>query len=857
MNAAVHKRLIALSISVLLFAGTANGQEEAAASKEDGAEKSFADLINDSEKIEGFFDIYRNTKTGDLHIGIKPSQLDDAFIHIVSVVDSPVEAGLIRGINIEKILRIKRHFNRVEFINEPTTFYHDPESPLARASGAHMTPAVLAVADILAEDEASGIILIDGKTLLVSEALQQIKASPQPDFDPKKAFALGELDSARSKIYDARSYPKNTDWLIDYVYANPAPVVQAQEEVPDSRFVSVRIQHSFVESPDDGYKPRFDDYRVGYFTSRVTDLTSDSPTPFRDVIMRWDFRKTDPEAAVSDVVEPLVWWIENTTPLEWRDTIRDAVLAWNPAFEKAGLRNALQVRVQPDDADWDAGDLRYNVLRWASSPQPPYGGIGPAVIDPRTGQVLGADIGLEYSYIARHLVSVDLYDPASLAEAFAPAAPQGQPQQFCSLGSALQMDLMLGRALLETRGAPEHLRKQMIRDALFGLILHEVGHTLGLNHNMKATQLLSLDEMNDPAVIESGILDGSIMDYAPVHFATGSAKQTLFYSVKPGPYDDWAIEFGYSPALDAPDARAAHLAKSTRRELAFGNDADDMRAPGFGIDPRVNIFDHSSDAIEYAVQRIALSRSVLDDALRQSEDDESYQRLVNNYLLATGQINRSAIVVSRYVGGVHVNRAAPGQQGAVQPYVAVPLKEQQRAMDVLRKEVFAPDAFPTPQAVLKHLQPQRRGFDFYGKTEDPKLHDQVLAMHKGILDHLLNPVVLKRMTDSRLYGNEYSVTAMLGDLSGAVFADDLRGSVNTIRQNLQLEYVDRLLGIVESGRGGANGPSPYDVPSRAAAYQQLQAIDGMMAKARNANAETTAHRDYLRYQIKSRLEPQG
>lgn len=857
MTERILKRLIALSLSALLFTSLAHAQEGAAPGNEGDAEKSFADLVKDSDVTKGFFDVYRNPKSGDLYIGIKPSRLDTEFIHILSVVDSPVESGLIRGLNTEKILRIKRHFNRVEFINEPTTYYHDPQNPLARASGAHITPAVLAVAGILAEDDATGTLLIDGKKLLTSEALQQIKASPQPDFDPKKAFALGELDGERSKIYESRNYPKNTDWFVDYVYANPAPVVPAKEEVPDSRFVSVRIQHSFVEAPDDGYEPRFDDYRVGYFTSRVTDLTSESVAPYRDVIMRWDLRKKDPEAAVSDVVEPLVWWIENTTPHEWRDIIRDAVLAWNPAFEKAGLRNALEVRVQPDDADWDAGDLRYNVLRWASSPQPPYGGIGPAVFDPRTGQVLGADIGLEFGFVRGHLAAVDLFDPSSLTRALATPSAPGIPQQFCALGAGLQMDLMLGQALLESRGAPEHLRKQMLHDALFLLILHEVGHTLGLNHNMKATQLLSPDEMNDQAVLESGVLDGSVMDYAPIHFATGGAKQTLFYSVRPGPYDIWAIEFGYSQDLESPEARAAHLARSTRPELSFGNDADDMRSPGFGIDPRVNIFDHSSDAIEYAKQRIALARSVIDGAIAQSEGDESYQRLVNNYLMAVAQISRSAIVASRYVGGVHVNRAAPGQDGATRPYVAVSLAQQKRAIKLLRDDVFAPDSFPAAETVLAHLQPQRRGFDFYGKTEDPKLHELVLAMHKGVLDHLLNPVVLKRMTDSRLYGNEYSVTAMLGDLSGAVFADDLRGPVHTTRQNLQLEYVDRLLGIVESGRGGASAPSPYDVPSRAAAYQQLQAIDGMMAKARNANAETTAHREYLRYQIKSRLEPQG
>jgi len=122
--------------------------------------------------------------------------------------------------------------------------------------------------------------------------------------------------------------------------------------------------------------------RIGYFTDQVTDLTSPSPTPYRDLIHRWDLVKKDKNAVLSEPVEPIVWWIENTTPRQLRDTIRNAALAWNEAFEAAGFKNALVVKEQPDDADWDAGDIRYNVLRWTSSPNPPFGGYGPSFVNP-------------------------------------------------------------------------------------------------------------------------------------------------------------------------------------------------------------------------------------------------------------------------------------------------------------------------------------------------------------------------------------------------------------------------------------------------------------------------------------------
>ena len=128
-------------------------------------------------------------------------------------------------------------------------------------------------------------------------------------------------------------------------------------------------------------------------------MTSASVTPYRDVINRWHLVKKNSEAELSEPVEPIVWWMENTTPENIRDLIRTAALKWNEAFEKAGFKNALQIELQPDDSDWDAGDIRYNVLRWTSSPQPPFGGYGPSLANPRTGQIIAADIMLELSLI--------------------------------------------------------------------------------------------------------------------------------------------------------------------------------------------------------------------------------------------------------------------------------------------------------------------------------------------------------------------------------------------------------------------------------------------------------------------------
>ena len=813
---------------------------------------SFASVVAKSEHLEGLLDVYRDKESGETYLAIKPDQIDQEFIYIAFVTDGVVEGGSFRGIFADnKIISIRRHFNRLEFVTENTAFYFDPENALARAADANISNAILAVQEIVAEDEDSGTILIKADDIFLKETLQQVKASPDPDPNAEKGFELGKLSETKNKIYEVRSYPENTNVFVDYVYENPAPAIPAEgEDITDSRYVSVRVQHSFVSVPENGYEPRIDDPRVGYFTEVITDLTSRSNTPYRDFITRWDLKKKDPAAELSEPVEPIVWWIENTTPVELRDAIKAAGLAWNQSFEKAGFENAVQVKIQPDDADWDAGDVRYNVLRWTSSPQPPFGGYGPSFTNPRTGQIIGADIMLEYSFLTRYLRIEKLME--SIANGGVSEAIAGRTV-YCSLGHGLKLSNMFGMAVLQATGVTTELQEQILHDSLSYVILHEIGHTLGLNHNMRATQMLTVDEAFDEQVVKARGLSGSVMDYPAVNIAPPGRSQTQFYIVKPGPYDDWAIEFGYSPALDGADGeanRAALLNRSTEPDLAFGNDADDMRAPGKAIDPRVNIYDMSSDAIAYAVERLDLVDSVIGEMRNKyGTEGESYQELHDAFVILATQFARSANTITRYIGGVYVNRAMVGQEGATTPFVPVTRADQERAMVALRQRVFAPNAFSGSADLYNHLRQQRRSYDFYEVTEDPKLHELMLTVHKAVLDHLLHPVVLTRISDSRQYGNQYSLGDFVEDLSNAIFSDDLPRSVNTYRQNLQLEYVNRLIAMVSG-----DTKAQFDYLSQSTALHNIRQIESMLTANRGADAETRAHRANILYTIRRGLD---
>lgn len=843
-------------VAGLLFGACAGGSGPASPTPQDDGTKSVAELTKTSRRLDGLFTLYEDTVSGQLRMLVRPDQVGREYVYFAHTVDGVVDVGQFRGAFLDnKVVAVERSHDHLMLVTRPTQFWFDSTNALSRAAMANVSPAVLVSAEIVAKDSATGAMLIDADPIFRTEALVQVKPSPDPDAGPR-AFALGGLSEDKTRVAELHDYPLNTDVVVDYVYDNGAPMSGGSDGVTDPRAVTIRIQHTLIAMPENDFRPRFEDPRVGYFTERQTDMTSTSATPYRDVIDRWYLRKQDPSAALSEPVEPIVFWIENTTPVEFRPTIRDAVLEWNKAFERAGFRNAIVVRQQPDDADWDAGDIRYNVLRWTSSPNPPFGGYGPSFTNPRTGQILGADIMLEFVYVTNRVRYDRLFTEAamgSIEPADLPETPD-RLSALCSFGPHLQESALLGLYTLRMAGAPEVAMTDFVNQALRELVMHEVGHTLGLNHNMKASQARSFEAMRDAGLTRREGLYGSVMDYADIVLASPGERQGEYFMTTVGPYDRWAIEFGYSPALEQPEAEAARLerilARSTEPELAFGNDADDMRSPGKAIDPRVNVDDMSSDAIGYAIHKAQLVRELMPELMSKfSEPGASWHELRNAYLVLTGHQARAGSVLSRYVGGVYVDRAMQGQQGSTQPFTPVPLADQKRAMRGLATYLFAPDAFDAPQALLDHLAMQRRGFDFFSATEDPKLHERALGMQSAVLDHLLHPVTLQRITDSRLYGNAYSVSDMMGDLTDAIFAADARSSVNTFRQDLQIEYVGRLASMIDEDDDAGS----YDAVARSAALANLRSIDRLLA-GKGGDAETRAHTEHVRFLIAKALD---
>jgi len=833
-----------LSMSLVVYA-----QDKAEKDKKEKKEKTIEDLTKSSRMIDGLFPIYQDTITGELKMIISHDQLDKDFIYFSQIADGVTEAGSFRGsYGADVVFNIKKYFNKIEFVAPNTNFYFDKDNPLSRSKDANMSHAIISSNKIIKEDIEDKRILINVNDLFLSETLRRVKPPRYPGSSSTR-FTLGSFDKGKSKVKEINNYPRNTNLKTEYVYKNPGVLNSGSEAVTDGRYVSIEVFHSMMAMPEDGYEIRYDDPRVGYFLTSVNDMTETGTTNYRDMVNRWRLIKKNPELEISEPVTPITWWIENSTPLEWRETIEEGVLEWNEAFEKAGFKNALVVKTQPDDAEWDAGDIRYNVLRWTSSPNPPFGGYGPSMTNPRTGEIIGADIMLEFVHFTNRVFYNKLVGDAktymSLEEDNEIHNHEGHDAFYCSMGHLMHENLLFGKALLEIDGASDYDLDRIEKEGLKSLIMHEVGHTLGLNHNMKASQIYSPSELYDAEFIEGKALTGSVMDYAGINLTPDRSMQGQFYDMALGPYDVWAVQYGYTPFNSDAEMNDL-LSRSTEPELIFGNDADDMRSPGKAIDPRVMTGDLSNDQISYSIDRF----NIVNDMMKKikskfNKEGDTYEDLRRAYYTLNSQAARAGDVVSRFIGGVYVDRSTIGQPGGTKPYTPVSEKDQRRAMQTLNTYIFSPNAFDHPNEVYNYLARQRRGFDFFSGPEDPKIHDQVLSYQSRVLSHILHPNTLQRIIDSELYGNTYTLSEFMTDLNESIFMTDLKTDVNTFRQNLQAVYVTRLLEMV-----GGKSSDRFKIPAKSMAIYNLEKIHKMMQKPKG-NTSSIAHRNHIKLLIQS------
>jgi len=785
--------------------------DESMAVEEDKEEaKTFAEAVEGYERNEGLFTLYFKEDENKCLLEIKPPQLDEVFLCNVTL-----EAGdgyfFDSGAMLDNFPFIfKRIGKKVQFIHKNVSYRADPSSPLARAVARGVSDSIIASSEIVSEPHPeTGAILVDAGPLFIRDHINLSQWLGQMgtgfSFDPSESY-FGAL----------KSFPLNSEVEV-VIHFSGTGEASTTPAIPDSRSMQHRYRYSLAVLPESDYRPRLADDRVGHFITMYqdyTDLTRE--TAYVRFVQRWNLRKKFPFEGISPPKDPIVFWLENAIPVEYRDAIRVGILEWNKAFEAIGFKDAIVVKQMPDDADWDPADIRYNVIQWIVMPESGYA-VGPCWASPLTGEIYAADIRITADFVRSYAMDwEELVTPLSaLSQSVrSPLRPAQESSHRCAYGEGLMREMAFGFNVLSARGELEcdsPKLERFIQEGLKDLVTHEVGHTLGLRHNFRASTIHALDELHDTELTRREGISGSVMEYDPLNLAAKRERQGDYFQTCLGPYDYWAIEYAYKPVDgETPEDELPELEEVASRvaepELTYGTDEDEKDFSPEGMDPLTNTWDLGSDPIAYYRLRIRLANELLQCMESEfSEKGTRYPKLRRVFWNVIGPYRMAALTVPKFVGGIYERRDHIGDPGERKPFEPVSAAKQREAMAFLKEYIFGPDAFQFPASLLNKLAPERLP-DFEDTIDkmvrkDYPVHDVVLGIQKIALDRMYDPVSLRRMVDLPLHyenGEEpFTLADMFRELRFAVW-DEVYASrnVNSFRRNLQRAHLTKLTFLV-------------------------------------------------------------
>ena len=790
-----------------------------------GEEKPFADVVKDMEEVKGLFTFYRKPEESKVLMEILPSQMETDFLFAATSDQSLGERGFYASMMAgDFAFRFRQIGKQLQWIEPNARFTAAGGSPAERAVLRSFPYSIRGSAKVLSTPhEERKSILIDVSELLLSKDFLGLVPRLGRAYDPS-AYSY---DKERSAILDLKNFEESSllSVLLHYATDNPKSF---SATMPDARSAPFRVQYQFAALPQGDFRPRVADDRVGHFHTVALDFSTDrAKDPHVRYVARWDLQKADPSAPVSEPKEPIVFWLENTIPVDYREPIREGALLWNMAFEKIGFRNAIVVKQQPDDATWDPADTRHSTIRWFSGTDN-YFAIGPSRVNPWTGQIFDADIGWGDHFIRfQRRFGEEFASPFLDEDALPPVGNALGGRTACTYASGLAQQAAFGLDVLDARGmmSPE-MSDKMIREVLVQVTAHEVGHTLGFKHNFRGSDFLTPDEMNDVAVVDARGQTASVMDYNPTNIASKGETQGHFLSPTLGPYDYWAVEYAYKPIDGDERAELARIAARGGDDpgLPFSADEDARGAwATTSVDPLATTYDASSDPLEYGRRRMGLVRDLwatMDPTLL--EEGDGYQILRRAVQRSLGEYARVALFTTKWVGGILTHRAHVGDPGGKTPFMPVPPTRQREALALLTNNVFADSSFDIPPSLLNKLAIDRLETidwpSFYNQARfDYPWHDAVLSLQRLVLDRMFHAVTLQRLVDNELRFakgvNPFRMSEVLDGFETAIWSDVVPGrrEVPSLRRNLQREHVRQLLRLALRERG-SSVPATAGIP---------------------------------------------
>ena len=851
-----------------------------------GGPPPFATVIKDARRIDGPLVLWQ--KEDKVWIELLPSQLGQPFLLSPKIKNGVSESWVLGGLMASSIngaggvqvVEFVRVYNQVRLQARNTDVMAKAGTPEARAVEASYSNSLLGSVPVVSAPhpdrksvliEANGLFLHDmlGIGMMLNRGLRQGYS----------------LDRSNSLITAVRGTPAATTLETQSHFysgglasAPPlmlpgAPVPVIPRFLPDARSMLVGLSYSLAPLPEVPMAPRHADPRVGMFTSVVLDFSDDLQlTPRQRYVNRWRLEKKDPAAELSDPVKPITFWIDRNVPLAYRETVRAAILEWNKAFEKVGIRGAIVVEQQPEDAKFDTLDFGYASVRWMMNADPAFGAIGPSHVDPRTGEILDADIAFEgmSARSIRGLRTQVLAQPASatangvpdaFASPFQPpvelmqaqgATAAAMPDQWmrCMHGALAAEQLGYAMDVLEARGELEPdspLAQQFVQDYVKESIMHEVGHALGLRHNFRASRAYSEAQLADAEFTRAFGTTGSVMEYNAVNLPRPGKTGGVPFQTTLGPYDYWAIEYAYKPLAAGlkPTEERAELqkiaARNTEPQLAYGTDEDVF----FGLDPEIIQLDLGNDPIAFASKRLEIARDLFKrQETRTLPPDRDYAVLRRSLGYAIADVYRAVGVLARQIGGVRTLRDYPGS--GRDPLTPVAAGVQRESLDLMAKTVLAGDGLSLSPALQRRLAP-----DFLDRAEligdgtDFALAQRLLDLQRALLNFLMSDGLAARVLDNVSKVDKptqaFQLTEIYQRVMDDVWSELGKGGaagISPARRELQRSHVNRLAAALLRPSPFARADARGQVRVQARAL--LARLEGAQGK-RAHDAETRVH----------------
>jgi Met-zincin/Domain of unknown function (DUF5117)/Domain of unknown function (DUF5118) len=770
-------------------------------------------ITKDAVSKTGVFTVHRIKDR--LYYEIPREQLGREFLWVSQIRSTTLGAGQGGQAAGNRVVRWERRGDRVFLRSVSYEITADSKTPIARAvHDANYDPIIMSFnIDALGKNDAP---VIEVTRLFTSDV---------PEFSGRTRVRARTFDQSRSFVDRTAAFPENIEVEAIQTYNNPpddgggrgtpAPAPGGGRGAPPARpgSASVVMHYSMVLLPEKPMQPRLFDERVGYFSTATIDYGKDEhKSPERRFITRYRLEKKDPNAALSEPVKPIVYWIDPATPTKWIPYLKKGVEDWQPAFEAAGFKNAIVAKEAPSpsqDPDWSPEDARYSVIRWL--PSTTENAVGPHIHDPRSGEIIEADIQFYHNVmnLARdwYFVQVGPLDPRA-----------------------------------RTLPLPDDLMGRLIEY----VVCHEVGHTLGFQHNMKASSMYPAAKLRDAQFLKEMGHTPTLMDYSRFNYVVQPEDKINPADLVPriGPYDKWATMWGYKPI---PGAQSPEDERKILDEWAREQDAKPYlrfsTAGSRGADPgELTESVGDEDAVASTTLGMKNLQRVIDMLMpaTTAKPGEDYKDLDELYGRLLGQWSTELSHVAAIIGGFNSQEKYVGQSGLI--FTPVPRDRQLRAVQFLNANAFQTPAWLIKPEILRRIEPVG-------------VLDRIETGQRRVLNSLLSSARVNRLVEQEALDGSaaYRATDFLADVRKGIWSEvygDGPVVVDAYRRNLHRAYVETLADRV-------NGRQAASDDARAFFRGELKTLDADLKTAltRTSDRETKLHLEDIQTQIAHALDP--